>query len=364
MEFCAIICEFNPFHNGHEYLISKAKQLTGLPILCLMSGNFCQRAEPACLSKEIRANHALQAGADVVFELPTIFSTSCAEIFAKGAIHILKSMPVKYLIFGAECGDINLLKSIADYTKTLKNNIQVKEELKTGISYKSALINVANNSLIKCVDILNKPNNILAIEYLKAIENTDITPLVIQREDNYNEIQTKNFCSSKSLRFAAKNNQLNNYINFAPNYVLEDLKNIKDPTLINEHLFFALQTTTTVNLKNRPSISEGLENRIIKIANDSLNFEDFISKAKTKRYSEIRIKRIAIENFLNINKEKINDALVKQPYTILLAKNRNINLDSFFKKPITLILKKSDKKNYQTCENYKINILADQLYKR
>ena len=364
MEFCAIICEFNPLHNGHKYLISKAKQLTGLPILCLMSGNFCQRAEPACLIKETRANHALQAGADVVFELPTIFSTSCAEIFAKGAIHILKSMPVKYLAFGAECGDINLLKSMAEYTKTLKNNKQVKEQLKKGISYKSALLNVTNDNSIENADILKKPNNILAIEYLKALEDTDIIPLVIKREDNYNEIQTKNFCSSKALRFAAKNNQLNNYNNFSPKYVLEDLKNIKDTTLINEHLFFALQTTTNINLKNCPSISEGLENRIIKIANDSLNFEDFVSKAKTKRYSEIRIKRIAIENFLNITKEKINEAITKKPYSILLAKKKDLNLDGFFKNSITLILKKSDKKNFKTCEIYKINLLADQLYKR
>ena len=114
MQFCGIICEFNPFHNGHKYLIEQAKKLTGDSVICLMSGDFVQRGEPAIQEKYLRAKTAIQNGADLVLELPTIFACSNAENFAYGAVKLLDSLGVNHLAFGIENTDLNILNKIAE----------------------------------------------------------------------------------------------------------------------------------------------------------------------------------------------------------------------------------------------------------
>lgn len=364
MNFCAIICEFNPLHNGHAHIIAQAKKLTGLPVLCLMSGNFCQRAEPAILDKHTRARHAIDAGADVVFELPTIFATGSARDFARGAIHILKHLPVTHLIFGAECGNLEKLQDAAALTRELEESADIKKELKRGLSYKSAIQQVATKAAPELADILEKPNNTLAIEYLKALEQTDIIPMVIKREDNYLSTATGEFCSSSALREAARMEKWDDFRKHAPQGVLDDLKHPKNTLNIYEHLFFALQTTSAEKLALCPSISEGLEHRILKCAKAAKNFDEFLDAAYTKRYNKIRIRRVALENFFGITKQGMRDALFCVPTTELLAKDKNLHFDGFFNKPINLILKKSDKEKFKEEKTLLIDCLADKLYAR
>ena len=163
MKFNAIICEFNPFTKGHELIIKHAKTISKAPLICLMSGNFVQRGEPAIIDKYTRATHAIKAGADIVIELPTIYTLSSAPDFAYGAIKTLNSIGcVDKLIFGSECGNIELLKQEAEKDINIG---QIRENLDSG---KSFAYSAVGNS-----EILSSPNNILAVEYIRAINKTN-----------------------------------------------------------------------------------------------------------------------------------------------------------------------------------------------
>lgn len=365
INFCAIICEFNPFHNGHKHLINTAKKMTGLPVLCLMSGNFCQRATPTILEKKTRAQHAIEAGADVVFQLPTVFSIGSAETFAKGAIHILSKLPVSHIIFGSECGDINLLNQLKNSLIELEKTNIISQNIKNGENYKSIIISCLEKRNKSLSNLLKKPNNVLAVEYLKALEQTKIIPLTIKREDNHLlAIATKNYASSTAIRESIKNNELNSMLQHIPSNVLEDLKQAKNTNNIKEHLFFSAKLTTKEQLKNCPSVSEGLENRIFNAIQKSNSYDELIEQTKTKRYTRTRIKRILLENFFKINKSDQTDFLNNIPITQLLARKPDLHFDGFFEKEITLILKKSDYIKHSNNSILKIDNIADILYQR
>ena len=141
MNFCAIICEFNPFHNGHEYIIKQAKKTTGNEIVCLMSGDFVQRGTPAITDKYTRAKHAILAGANAVLELPCIYACSNAENFATGAIRTLKALGIKQLAFGIEKTNLETLKQIAKlkHENSERFKTAFKNEIENGINYNTAL---------------------------------------------------------------------------------------------------------------------------------------------------------------------------------------------------------------------------------
>ena len=186
MKFCGIICEFNPFHNGHEYLIKEAKKITGEGIVCLMSGNFVQRGEPAIQEKYERAEQAIMAGADAVLELPTIYACSNAENFAFGAIKTLTALGVKYLAFGVENAELETLQKIAKikFENSEAFVSSFKNEIENGICYNTALKRAISKEFddnIEIEELLKKPNNILAIEYLTAMLklNSKLTPIAI-----------------------------------------------------------------------------------------------------------------------------------------------------------------------------------------
>ena len=175
MKICAIICEYNPFHNGHLYQIQEAKRLSGADaILCIMSGNFVQRGEAAILDKFTRAKHAVLAGADVVVELPTPFAISNAELFAKGAISILSKIPsVTTLCFGAENASKTAFTLAARYLNDEPKEIseKIKSYASEGMSYAKARAKAWVGFLP--LDLLCSPNNILALEYTRAILNAN-----------------------------------------------------------------------------------------------------------------------------------------------------------------------------------------------
>ncbi len=191
MKITGLITEYNPFHNGHLYHIEKAKEVTGADaVLVVMSGDFVQRGEPAIFSKEIRVHAALASGASAVFELPVVYATGSGEFFAAGAVSFLNALGcVDSICFGTECGNVELLSSIADllleepeiYRQSLQRNLRQGKSFP--VAREEALIEVLGDEKI-LREILQTPNNILGIEYLKALKklNSSMKPYTIRRE--------------------------------------------------------------------------------------------------------------------------------------------------------------------------------------
>ena len=203
-----IIAEYNPFHTGHAYHITQSRLLTGADcVIVIMSGNFLQRGEPAIVDKYTRAKMALCNGADLVIELPVVSSTSSAQYFAKGSIAILNALGVNHLSFGSESGDLAPMLSFVNFLNENEKLLdeKIKELTATGISYPLAR-NKAANALAdtKQDNLLNKPNNILGIEYLIELQKSasSITPHTIKRLGNdYNDSTlSDSFCSASSIR--------------------------------------------------------------------------------------------------------------------------------------------------------------------
>ena len=179
MKIVGLITEYNPFHNGHEYHIQQAKKITGADYcIAVMSGNYVQRGAPAFLPKHLRADMALRSGCDLIIELPVCYATGSAEYFAKGAISILNNLGcVDFICFGSECGEYNKLEKIAsllaeepeDFKSLLQNNLKSGKTFP--LARQQALKDYLNDDSLDC--ILEEPNNILGIEYIKALILSD-----------------------------------------------------------------------------------------------------------------------------------------------------------------------------------------------
>lgn len=303
MEICGIICEFNPFHNGHKYLIERAREITGCDyIVCIMSGDFTQRGEICILDKYTRAKHAVLGGADCVIELPAAFAVAPAEIFARGAVKMLSAIPqVTTLAFGCEDADKKAILSAAEITggenelfkAVLNENLAHGESYAK--SYSAAFAHVCGNA-----EIVKKPNNILAIEYAKAIKllgaNMDILP--VQRlGSGYNDGNLrKNFSSAGAIR-----NNLSSTLVAAniPPFVAEDLKNVGNIVKNFEYAVkLILSRTDADSLKTVYGCAEGLENAIKSLENKT--YGEILTKATSKRYPTSRIRRILTENYLKL----------------------------------------------------------------
>ncbi len=309
MKICAIICEYNPFHNGHLYQIQRAKIESGADvILCLMSGNFVQRGENSIMDKYTRAKHAILAGADAVLELPIIFATSNAELFAKGAIHLLSSIPeIKTLCFGAELTDKNAFLLGARYLLNEPEEVstRIQTELARGISYAKARTN-AFAELIP-IDLLTSPNNILGLEYTKAIlsKELDIDILPIARQGNgYHDTATNGeFLSATAIRLALENGTL--LQRAVPPFVLPDLPS-STKNILDSLEKYAVLTNPAKKIAQVCDCTEGLENAFKKVATSENSFVETLTSA---RYTASRIRRIALHNLLNIEETLIRSCL-------------------------------------------------------
>jgi len=302
-----IVAEYNPFHNGHKYHIDEAKKQVKPDItICAMSGNFVQRGEPAIFNKFSRAKTAIKNGIDIVIEIPTYFAVSTAENFAYSAISLLKNAGVTHIAFGVESDDINTLNKIADllinepeeYKKELKNNLD--KGLSFAVSRDNAVAKFIPNKLLK------SPNNILAIEYLKAIKyfNVDIIPVPIKRIVGYYDDKIKNdIASATKIRELIKNKGI--YETLIPNNSIIP----NQPAFFedfNNEFMYKLKTSTPSLLTELPDVVEGIENRIIaSICSNDIN--DILNKITTKRYTLSRIKRILISLLLDIKLSDLNE---------------------------------------------------------
>lgn len=275
-----IICEFNPFHAGHKHLIDSVKQSEDDAVICAMSGNFVQRGEFAVYDKYDRARTALQNGADLVIEIPTICSTQSAQGFAKAGVSILEATGVcDKIAFGAEFDNIDELKRIAN--EIIEKDAEIKEELKKGISYPQARKNVINSP------ILDEPNNILAIEYLTY---TTLEAVAIKRIGKGHDSDDSSYSASE-IRKHLSNDEIST------------MKNCESAIL------FKLRTMSADDFKLIEDVSEGLENRIVEAVKTSATLSELYDKIKTKRYTHSRIRRIILRAYLGIEEDEVKEPL-------------------------------------------------------
>lgn len=326
MKILAIICEFNPFHNGHKYLLERAKKLSGADlVLCIMSGNFTQRGEMCIFDKYARAKHAVWGGADCVIQLPSPFAVAPAEIFAKGAIKILSSIPeVNYLAFGCESGDkqsfINAAKLLSDETDTFKSKLN--EKLADGQSYIKSYA-AAFEACGGDGRIVSNPNNILGLEYTKAIlkANATIEILPIKRiGSGYSDCELKeNYSSASAIR---KNINCSEIKSNLPDFVFEDLINANNTSEFDGTLRNSLFKASAESLTRIYGCGEGLENKLKSLEN--LPLDKIIEKATSKRYSSSRIRRILCANALELYQDDCEKFLSGDLYIKPLAVKKEL----------------------------------------
>lgn len=331
MKIASIIAEYNPFHKGHAYQIEKIKNEYTDYIVVIMSGNFVQRGEPAIINKHKRAKIAVDKGASLVLELPLLYSTSNAELFSLGAINILNSMNiVDRLYFGSE-DDIKILKSLQEKIDNNFSEEKLKKYLAEGNSYIKSRELAMDFLSQEEKEILKKPNNILALEYIKNLKklNSKIEAHSIKRKNvnHDDEFSLGDFASASHIRKLAYEGE--DVSKFIPDYKLVPENNLENYF----DIFKYKMISEKINFNEYFDYEEGLENRLLENI-DAKNFKEFIEKVHSKRHSKSRIKRLVIEILLDIKKDLIKKSL-KDPYTRVLACDE---------KGIE-ILKKSENKN-------------------
>lgn len=297
-----IICEYNPFHNGHLYHLNKVKELAkGEEIILILGGNFLQRGNLSIISKYNKTKIALEYGINLVIELPFQFATQNADLFAKGAISILKKLKCNKLVFGSESANIELFKKLAKIQLNNKEyNKRIKKYLKDGLNYPTALSKSLHD--FSNFTIIN-PNDILALSYIKEIiiQNVDIVPLTIKRTNNYHDTQLNNEISSAtSIRKAIK--ELKDIKDYVPDITLEYLNKKSWERNYFNLLKYKIITEKT-NLNKYQTVDEGIENRILKGIYNSNNLEELISIVKTKRYTYNKINRMFTHILCSFTKE-------------------------------------------------------------
>lgn len=305
MHKIGIICEYNPFHNGHLYQIKKIKETykDSLIIVCL-SSCFMQRGEASILNKWDKTRLAIESGVDLVLELPFAFATQYQDIFAKGALTILNHLKIDTLVFGSECNDIELLKNLASIQlKDDGYNHLVKRYLDLGLNYPTSL----SKALFDITGVkLDKPNDLLALAYVKEIikNNYDIEPFSIRRTSDYhNSNLDSDIVSASTIRKLLKDGvNVNNYL---PYNIYDYLSEI------DEDKYFALLKYQIINnvdcLDKFQTVDEGIENRIIKYINMVNSKEKLILKVKSKRYTYNKINRMFTHILTNFTKEDAKD---------------------------------------------------------
>ncbi|MBO3444199.1 nucleotidyltransferase [Clostridium sp. CCUG 7971] len=348
MNILGLVVEYNPFHNGHLYHLSKSLEITNAThSVAIMSGNFLQRGEPALFDKYTRAEAAVKNGVDLVLELPTMFACQSAEIFAHGALTTLNSLNcIDSICFGSEEGHVDILytisKILVDETDEFKSYL--KKYLDEGLLFPTArsfalfdyinkhnLVDISKEDLLS---VLNSSNNILGLEYIKSLLKlkSNIKPYTISRiSASYNsENIESNICSATAIRKSLKdNNNLSLISNVVPKPTYETLDNklISNFNPMFDDKYFDLLSSIILRdyniLNNYFEVNEGIENKIYQSVFTSNSLYDLQQSVKSKRYTLTKIKRTLNNILLGITKEDMNKIknINSIPYVRVLAFN-------------------------------------------
>jgi len=333
-----IIAEYNPFHNGHLYHLNESKKITGATYtVAIISGNFTQRGNTSIVDKWTKAKSALECGIDLVIELPVLYATSSAENFADGAIKILNSMNiVDYISFGTETDNIDILNNIAEilYKEPKEYKNFLANELQTGLSFpkarENALLKYLNNN--KFTNALSSPNNILGIEYLKALKKykSTIQPIITPRfEVGHNDMDyQENIASGTAIRTLLNSREfdivkklmpLDSFSNLIENMNIGHI--VPDLSVFEREIILNLRRMSTYEISLLPDVSEGLEFSIKKAANSCNSISEFLDIINSKRYTSTRIRRILLYSLLGITKKDMDMSKVTDPYLRILGFN-------------------------------------------
>ena len=333
MKVAAIIAEYNPFHKGHEYQIEKTREILGddTAIIAIMSGNYTQRGELAIVDKTVRARAAVDSGVNLVLEIPFPHSMSSAEFYARSGVHIAEAIGVvDYLVFGSECGDIDKLVRVAENMSSGEFTSRMADAMREDcreIGYASLCESVYRELYGDEVDNLLSPNNILAIEYIKALKDrsSSITPLTIKREGaGYNEgFSAKNQFQSASAIREMMHGDFSSALDFVPDSAkgafLSAYKAGKMPTReqrLDSAVISFFRLNSPVGEVDIHDAAGGLYNRLQDISSDVTTISALIKNSETKKYTNARIRRAVWYSYFGVTSSEVR-ALPR--YTQILA---------------------------------------------
>lgn len=336
MNAAAIICEYNPMTNGHIRQIEAVKKETNCDtIICVMSGSFTQHGDACIMDKFQRAEIAVRSGVDMVVELPLIYSLSSAEEFAYGALKTINSLPnVTTISFGSECGDVELLTKTAEFL--LNEPDSFKEILHTylgkGLTYPKAISSaleefvMRNSQYADIQHVMDSPNNILGVSYIMAAKkfNKEYTYHTIQREDNdtENELQGE-YPSAKAIRNALRQKKYDEIEKFVPTFSFESLKLLKNvnQTTMDDLCLFKMKTINGYDLATYHGVDarSGMHNKMQLSALDSVTYQEYLDKAKTKSYTLAKIKRATICALFDLSEKQYQEYKSLPTYIFVLA---------------------------------------------
>lgn len=315
MKNVGIICEYNPFHNGHARQLRAVREQGGVCV-CLMSGNYVQRGEPAIFDKWTRAKAAALCGADLVLELPVTYALRSAEGFAAGGVEILDRMGcIDGLCFGSETDDINIIMSTAKALDTPEFSQKLKKELKSGVSFPTAR-QLALEAMGEDGSVLETPNAILAVEYCKALlrRNSAIQPLLIHREGDYHGGTDPDAPSASFLRTQT------DWHGYVPEDALACFAGVpRHSVAAGQRAWLArLRSMEEAEFERLPFASEGLWRKVLSACRTEPTLEAIVQAAKSKRYTRTRLMRLLLCAYLGITEKMLAQPA---PYVRVLAVN-------------------------------------------
>lgn len=328
MKTYGIICEYNPFHNGHIYQIEETRKHGATHIVAIMSGNYVQRGDVAMIDKFARAKVAVNNGVDLVLEMPVVYSLSSANFFARAGVMMLGALGcVDGISFGSECGDIELLKNAAKASASCTKPEKIKPLLEQGMSFPQAVqqtIALEHGPII--ASVFDSPNNTLAVEYLKAMEmmHLDFDTFTLKRKgaehDSLNA--SDGFASGTLLRQMIEDGEdISAYVpkdmaDLAAEYEEKELLAYFDN--LERELLFVLRSTLPPIIAECPDVDQGLANYIFHTAINTTSLDEFIEKASNKNLTQARLRRILLNLYINT---KATDLMLMPPFGRVLAFN-------------------------------------------
>jgi predicted nucleotidyltransferase len=345
MRTAGIVCEYNPFHNGHLDHLERVMKLPGSDyVVCVMSSDFLQRGEPAILPKEYRAEAAIRNGADLVVEIPVVFSCSSAEFYASAGVSLMARLGiVDSVVFGSENPDISVMKRFAEILtdEPPEFSLLLKEKLSEGVSFARA----RQQALVEFTEIDNAEaiiegsNNILGIEYIKAIlkNGYPIKPIAIPRiAEAYKQTYIEGrFPSATAIRRAILDEGLDSVRKFLPASTFDIMNGFYDGNksfinieILKEAIFYRIASLSADVLKNYPGVIEGLENRLKSNLDKASTLSEYIDLCATRRYPRTRISRTLVYILLDITSKTSESLWKKGPLyaRLLAASEKGMNL--------------------------------------
>ena len=324
MKIAGIIAEYNPFHRGHAYHIRRTRELTGCDyVVVCMDGHFTQRGEPACMSKWTRARMAIACGADVVVELPALYAVRTADAFARGGVDILGGLGADHLSFGSETDDMDLLARLAELRDNEPEKVaqSVRERLDAGMSHARAQGLAVGEYLGVDPEMLNRPNLILATEYIRAIraKHPRVRPVAVPRVGDYHSEELGGFASASAIRGAFSRGETEKALGCLP----EEARAFADFDCMHpmdDLIMYILRDMSMEDMSALPGVREGLESRLYRLCRETGTAAALLEKLKCKRYTHARLSRLLAHALLGMTQDMIDSHPVPE-YARLIAMN-------------------------------------------